>query len=76
MYLEDQYYLCTSQNEVLWLLVYPTTGYARLCNLRLDPTAQKEIRDYATAIDGLMREAFPVSWEALADKFKGNLKTD
>ncbi len=51
-------------------------AFARICNLRLDPTAQKEIRDYATAIDGLMREAFPVSWEALADKFKGNLKTD
>jgi thymidylate synthase (FAD) len=52
------------------------SGYARICNLRLDPTAQKEIRDYATAIDALMREAFPISWEALADKFKGNLKTD
>ncbi len=52
------------------------SGYARICNLRLDPTAQKEIRDYAYAVDSLMREAFPVSWEALADKFKGNLKTD
>jgi thymidylate synthase (FAD) len=46
-------------------------AYGRLCNLRLDPTAQKEIRDYATMVDSLMRDLFPVSWAALADKFKG-----
>jgi thymidylate synthase (FAD) len=40
-------------------------AYARLCNLRLDPTAQKEIQLYATALDTLMREKFPVSWLAL-----------
>ena len=43
-------------------------AYARLCALRLDPTAQKEIRDYATAVDTLMREKFPVSWAALMDQ--------
>jgi len=45
-------------------------GYARLCNLRLDPSAQKEIRDYAEAIHKFMTEAFPVSWEALSQKFR------
>ena len=40
-------------------------AYARLCGLRLDPTAQKEIRDYANAVDHLLREKFPVSWPAL-----------
>jgi len=40
-------------------------AYARLCKLRLDPQAQKEIRDYATQLDGLLRLAFPVSWNAL-----------
>ena len=40
-------------------------AYARLCGLRLDPTAQKEIRDYATAVDALLRDKFPVSWAAL-----------
>ena len=40
-------------------------AYARLCGLRLDPTAQKEIRDYANAVDQLLREKFPVSWPAL-----------
>ena len=42
-------------------------AYARLCNLRLDPTAQKEIREYATAVDTLLREKFPVSWAALME---------
>ena len=45
-------------------------GYARLGNLRLDPSAQKEIRDYAEAIHKFMTEAFPISWEALSQKFK------
>lgn len=41
------------------------SAYARLCGLRLDPHAQKEIRDFAAAVDSLMRERFPVSWAAL-----------
>lgn len=45
-------------------------AFARICNLRLDPSAQKEIRDYATAIDTIMRELFPASWEALSSTFK------
>jgi thymidylate synthase (FAD) len=40
-------------------------AYARLCGLRLDPTAQKEIRDYANAVDALLKEKFPISWPAL-----------
>ena len=40
-------------------------AYARLCGLRLDPSAQKEIRDFASAVDSLMREKFPVSWASL-----------
>lgn len=42
-------------------------AYARLCNLRLDPTAQKEIREYANALDKLLKEKFPVSWKALVE---------
>lgn len=45
-------------------------AYARLCLLRLDPQAQKEIRDYATCLDKLLREAFPVSWKALMAKYE------
>ncbi len=40
-------------------------GYARLCKLRLDPHAQKEIQLYAEAVDTLLKERFPVSWAAL-----------
>lgn len=40
-------------------------AYARLCNLRLDPGAQKEIRDFADAVVRLLEPKFPVSWKAL-----------
>lgn len=40
-------------------------AYARLCNLRLDPHAQKEIRDYAEALSKTLSSHFPVSWPAL-----------
>lgn len=40
-------------------------AYARLCALRLDPTAQKEIRDYAETVSTLLEKAFPVCWPAL-----------
>ena len=43
-------------------------AYARLCNLRLDPTAQKEIQLYAEAIHKKMHDHFPVSWAALVEK--------
>jgi len=40
-------------------------AYARLAGLRLDSHAQKEIRDYASAVDSILSNLFPVSWEAL-----------
>ena len=40
-------------------------AYARLCGLRLDPSAQWEIRQYAAAVSDLLQEKFPVSWPAL-----------
>jgi thymidylate synthase (FAD) len=40
-------------------------AYSRLCALRLDPSAQWEIRQYAASVSSLMEEAFPVSWKAL-----------
>jgi thymidylate synthase ThyX len=41
------------------------SAYARLCGLRLDPHAQVEIQVYAEAVSKLLKEKFPVSWEAL-----------
>ncbi len=40
-------------------------GYARLVNLRVDPTAQREIQVYAGFVSTLLQEKFPVSWQAL-----------
>ena len=43
-------------------------AYARLCQLRLDPGAQREIQEYASAIETLLLPHFPVSWKALSKK--------
>lgn len=43
-------------------------AYARLCKLRLDSHAQKEIRDVAQAVSDAMEAAFPVSWKALMEE--------
>ena len=43
-------------------------AYARLCGLRLDPSAQKEIQDFARAIHDLVKDKFPVSWPHLTKK--------
>ncbi len=41
-------------------------AYARLYGLRKDPSAQKEIQEYATAIGEELEKLFPISWKALA----------
>jgi len=43
----------------------PLAGYARIAKLRLDAHAQKEVQHYASAVDQIMRDLFPVSWGAL-----------
>jgi thymidylate synthase (FAD) len=40
-------------------------AYARLYKLRNDPSAQKEIRDYAEKIGNVLSNCFPISWKAL-----------
>lgn len=40
-------------------------AYARLYNLRMDPSAQREIRKYAEMIGEVIERLFPVSWKAL-----------
>lgn len=40
-------------------------AYARLCKLRLDPHAQKEIREYAEMICKCLENQFPISWKHL-----------
>jgi thymidylate synthase (FAD) len=40
-------------------------AYARLYSLRTDPTAQREIQEYAQVLGNILSEKFPVSWKAL-----------
>ena len=40
-------------------------GYARLANLRLERSAQKEIQEYAGLVSRLIEPIFPASWKAL-----------
>ena len=42
-------------------------AFARVCNLRCKPDAQKETQMIADKIDVLAEELFPNSWEALRD---------
>ena len=42
-------------------------AFARVCNLRCKPDAQKETRDVGWGIDKYARELFPASWSALRD---------
>jgi hypothetical protein len=47
-------------------------AYARICLLRLDPHAQKEIQDYAQAVYDSLVTQFPVSWAALMASLASN----
>jgi thymidylate synthase (FAD) len=40
-------------------------AYARLYKLRTDPSAQKEIHEYAEKLGSLLEKRFPISWTAL-----------
>ena len=43
-------------------------AFARVCNLRCKPDAQKETQDVGWGIDKHARELFPASWSALRDE--------
>jgi thymidylate synthase (FAD) len=51
--------------ETQWIETGSLMAYARLCRLRLDPHAQKEIRDLAFQISVVMTGLFPYSWQEL-----------
>ena len=40
-------------------------AYARICKLRLDPHAQKEIQEYARLVSEVIEPLYPHSWAAL-----------
>lgn len=50
-----------------WIETGSLAYWSRVCTQRLDPHAQKEIRDLAQQVAEAMSEAFPVSWSALIE---------
>ena len=48
-----------------WIETGSLAYWARLCHLRIDAHAQKEIHDLAAQVAQQMAQAFPVSWQAL-----------
>jgi thymidylate synthase (FAD) len=44
-------------------------AYVRLCNLRMDSHAQREIQEYANAVATLVEPYFPHSWKAMMNKY-------
>lgn len=44
--------------------------FARVCNLRLDPHAQKEVQDVASGIYKVLQELFPVSTKYFVKEYK------
>ena len=41
------------------------TSFANMFNKRIDPHAQKEVQDLASAIQEVVEPLFPISWKAL-----------
>lgn len=50
-----------------WIETGSLAYWARLCGLRIDAHAQREIYDLATQVAEQMASAFPVSWAALME---------
>lgn len=48
-----------------WYWTGSLYGFSRVCKLRLDPHAQRECHQVATAIDDACYRLFPISWKAL-----------
>ena len=48
-----------------WYWTGSLYAFARVCNLRCQPDAQKETRDVCWEINELTKDLFPVAWEAL-----------
>ena len=54
-----------------WIWTGSLAFFARVYNQRSHDTAQWEAREYAAALDEIMRPLFPVSWEALTGGVRG-----
>lgn len=55
---------------VNWIWTGNLVSFANFYNKRIDPHAQKEVRDVAVIVDTVIRPLFPVSWAALTQGTK------
>ncbi len=55
----------SNYTEIFWKM--DLRNLFHFLKLRLDPHAQKEIREYAHVIAGITKELFPISFEAFED---------
>lgn len=53
---------------VNWIWTGNLVSFANFYNKRTDPTAQKEVKYLAEQLGALVKDLFPVSWEALTNK--------
>jgi len=53
--------------ETSWVETASLYAYARLCNERMQPDAQVEIRDLAEMVYNQCRDVAPVSWKELVN---------
>ncbi len=51
-----------------WIWTGSLYGWARMCQLRLDPHTQAETRVIAQKVSSFLEDYFPVSWEVLMEK--------
>jgi thymidylate synthase (FAD) len=56
----------------MWVETGSLMYWARVCTLRLDGHAQKEIAYLADQVNDAMKEAFPISWSALVKEINDN----
>lgn len=53
-----------------WVWTGSLAAFARVCNLRLDPHAQKEVQEIAKMLAKEIEPLFPYSWKALMNNDK------
>ncbi len=53
---------------VNWVWTGNLLAFSHLYNLRIKENAQKEARDFAKLLDGVIKPLFPVAWESLKDE--------
>lgn len=56
---------------VNWVWTGNVMSFANMFNKRIDPHAQKEVQDLASAIQEVVEPLFPISWKALTRKDLG-----